>query len=458
MVKIIAAAPNPARFPLHDRCPPDAISPRAKSVPQIRQRMIPRLYNNDVFHMACRQFDLAADVIDLPQEVRDRAKYPKRCMAVSLPIRRDDGKLAVYEGFRVQHHLSLGPTKGGVRFHPSVEVGEVAALAMWMSWKCALAGLPYGGAKGGVTVDPRDLSPREMERLARRYMQEMIPFVGPNVDIMAPDMGTNENVMAWMMDTYSTYIGNSVPAIVTGKPMSVGGSEGRREATGRGVAYLVMRTLEKLKTPFSQATIAIQGFGNVGTEAAIALKEYGCKIVAISDVSGGFFRKDGLDIDAAIQHMNTHRGLEGWDGGDQISNEQLLTLPCTALIPAALGRVITGENAASLQCRILAEAANGPTTNGADSILNERGDIEIIPDILCNSGGVIVSYFEWVQDLQSIFWSREEVLIRLYEILDRARKKVEDQREKYKITPRLAALTLGIGRVAAAKSSRGLFP
>ncbi|MEX2381613.1 MAG: Glu/Leu/Phe/Val dehydrogenase [Opitutales bacterium] len=420
--------------------------------------MISRLYNTDVFRMACRQFDLAADIIGLSEEVRDRTKYPKRCLAVTLPLQRDDGSMEMVEGFRVQHHLSLGPTKGGVRFHPSVNVGEVAALAMWMSWKCALAGLPYGGAKGGVAVDPTSLSSNELERISRRYMQEMIPFVGPATDIMAPDMGTNEKVMAWMMDTYSNHMGNSVPAIVTGKPLSVGGSEGRREATGRGVAYLVMRSLESLNIPLSEATIAIQGFGNVGSEAALALAEYGCKIIAISDISGAYHRPFGLDLDDALQYVREHRTLEGWKGGDLFSNEELLELKCTVLIPAALERVITDRNAPLLNCRILAEAANGPTTNAADVILKERGDVEVIPDILCNAGGVIVSYFEWVQDLQSIFWTREEVFQRLYDILDRARQSVLQQQKAYDLTPRLAALTLGIGRVGAAKAARGLFP
>jgi glutamate dehydrogenase (NAD(P)+) len=420
--------------------------------------MISRLYDNEVFRMACRQFDLAADIIDLPEDVRERTKYPKRSMAVTLPIRRDDGRVEMYEGFRVQHHLSLGPTKGGVRFHPNVHIGEVAALSMWMSWKCALVGLPYGGAKGGVAIDPHSLSAGELERLSRRYMQEMIPFVGPNIDIMAPDMGTNENVMAWMMDTYSNHVGNSVPAIVTGKPLAVGGSEGRREATGRGVAYLVMRTLEHIDVPTSKVTIAIQGFGNVGAEAAVALREFGCRIIAISDVSGAYHRPDGIDLDQALEHVKKNRTLAGWTGADAISNEELLELDCTVLIPAALERVITEDNAGKLRCRVLAEAANGPTTNAADVILNERRDIEVIPDILCNSGGVVVSYFEWVQDLQSIFWTREEVFQRLYEVLDRARHSVEQQRRKYKLNPRLAALTLGIGRVAAAKAARGLFP
>lgn len=416
------------------------------------------LYDSDVFRMACRQFDLAADLMGLDPDIRERTKLPKRCLTVTVPVKHDDGRVRVYEGYRVQHHLSLGPTKGGIRFHPGVTIGEVAALAMWMSWKCALAGLPYGGAKGGVAVDPRALSRRELEGLSRRYMQEMIPFVGPSIDVPAPDMGTNEQVMAWMMDTYSNQVGNSVPAVVTGKPLAVGGSEGRREATGRGVAYLVKRQLEAMGIATRDATVAIHGFGNVGAETALALREYGARIVAIGDVAGGFHNPRGLDLDAALAHAAAHRGLAGWRGGDAMGNDELLELPCTVLIPAALERVITPENASRLRCRVLAEAANGPTTNEADRIIEARGDIEIIPDILCNTGGVVVSYFEWVQDLQSLFWTRDEVLAKLCAILDRAREAVEAQRTRLGCSRRLAALTLGIGRVAEAKASRGLFP
>ncbi|HLS27857.1 MAG TPA: Glu/Leu/Phe/Val dehydrogenase, partial [Opitutales bacterium] len=355
-------------------------------------------------------------------------------------------------------HLALGPTKGGVRFHPNVDISEVAALSMWMSWKCALANLPYGGAKGGIRVDPTQLSPGEMERISRRYMQEMIPFIGPTTDILGPDLGTNEKVMAWMMDTYSNQVGSFVPAIVTGKPIALGGSEGRREATGRGVAYLVMRTLESLKIPFKEATIAIQGFGNVGTEAARALSDYGCKIIAISDISGGYYRKGGLDLADAFDHIRKNRSLIGWRGGDKLTGEELFELECSVLIPAALERVVTATNAERLNCRILAEAANGPTTNGADEILARRDDLVLIPDLLCNSGGVIVSYFEWVQDLQNLSWSRQEVFNHLYTILDRMREEVLKQQKRFKITPRLAALTLGIGRIAEAKRTRGLFP
>ena len=420
--------------------------------------IVSKLYDSDVFRMACRQFDQAADAINLPEGLRDRTKYPRRCMAVALPIKRDDGTTVVFEGYRVQHSLSTGPSKGGLRFHQNVTLGEVAALAMWMSWKCSLVGLPFGGAKGGVIVDPFNLSIGELERLSRRYMQEMIPFLSPRVDIAAPDMGTNEQVMAWMMDTYSNHVGYVEPAIVTGKPISLGGSEGRREATGHGVAYLVKAYLEDLKIPINQATVAIQGFGNVGSETAAAIAEYGAKVIAISDHTAAFHNADGIDVRKALQYVKFNRVLHDFDGGEIITNEQLLELPCTVLIPAAVERVITEVNAPKLRCRILAEAANGPTTNGADRIFESREEIEIIPDVLCNSGGVIVSYFEWLQNLQSYYWTRDEVLTKLTAILDKAKASVDYQKRKMKFSRRLAALTLGIQRVAEAKEKRGLFP
>jgi glutamate dehydrogenase (NAD(P)+) len=420
--------------------------------------IVSSLYDSDVFRMACRQFDQAADAINLPEVIRDRTKYPRRCLAVSLPVRRVDGSITVFEGYRVQHNLSTGPSKGGIRFHQSVTLGEVAALAMWMSWKCSLVGLPYGGAKGGVIVDPNQLSESELEHLSRRYMQEMVNFVGPHTDVPAPDVGTNEKIMGWMMDTYSNHIGHLVPAVVTGKPISLGGSLGRREATGAGVAYLVQKYLVDLKIPVREATVAIQGFGNVGSETAIALAHAGAKIIAISDYTGGIFNAGGIDIKKALMYIRSQKVLRDFDGGDAISNETLLELECTVLIPAALERVITGTNAAKLRCRLLAEAANGPTTNEADKIIEARGDIELIPDVLCNSGGVIVSYFEWLQNLSSFYWSIEEVMTKLHGILDKAKDSVEYQKRKFKFSRRLAALTLGIQRVAEAKQSRGLFP
>ena len=420
--------------------------------------VVSTLYDSDVFRMACRQFDQAADAINLPEEIRDRTKYPRRCIAVSLPVRRDNGSVTVFEGYRVQHNISTGPSKGGVRFHEGVTLGEVAALAMWMSWKCSLVGLPYGGAKGGVIVNPRELSPTELEHLSRRYMQELISFVGPQLDIPAPDMGTNEQIMAWMMDTYSNHVGYISPGVVTGKPLAVGGSQGRKEATGAGVAYLVGRYLEDLKIPVAGATVAIQGFGNVGSETALALSAMGARIIAVSDYTGGIHNPAGIDIKKALAYVQYAGVLKDFDGGGPMSNEQLLELECTVLIPAALERVITGDNAPRLRCRVLAEGANGPTTNEADRIIEERGDIELIPDVLCNSGGVIVSYFEWLQNLQSFYWDRDEVIAKLYAILDKAKDSVEYQKRKFKFGRRLAALTLGIARVAEAKQKRGLFP
>lgn len=408
--------------------------------------------------MACRQFDQAADAINLPETLRDRTKYPRRCFAVSLPIQRDDGSVTVFEGYRVQHNLSTGPSKGGIRFHQNVTIGEVAALSMWMSWKCSLVGLPYGGAKGGVIVNPSQLSEFELERLARRYMQELIPFIGPNTDVPAPDMGTNEKMMGWMMDTYSNHVGHIEPAIVTGKPISLGGSQGRREATGAGVAYLVKKYLEDLKIPVSDATVVIQGFGNVGSETAVALEAYGAKIVAISDFTGGIYNPKGINIRKAQQYVASQKVLHNFDGGEPIENEELLELDCTVLIPAALERVITPDNVRKIKCRILAEAANGPTTYQADRILEERGDIEVIPDVLCNSGGVTVSYFEWLQNRQNYYWDKEEVMTKLFKILDKAKDSVEAQKRKFGFSRRLAAQTLGIQRVADAKESRGLFP
>jgi glutamate dehydrogenase (NAD(P)+) len=408
--------------------------------------------------MACRQFDKAADAINLPEAIRDRTKYPKRCLAVSLPIKRDNGAVTVFEGYRVQHNQSTGPSKGGIRFHEKVTLGEVAALAMWMSWKCSLVGLPYGGAKGGVIVNPRELSLQELENLSRRYMQEMVSFFGPQTDIPAPDVGTNEQIMAWMMDTYANHAGHIEPAVVTGKPISLGGSQGRREATGAGVAYLLKAYLADLKIPIGKATVAIQGFGNVGGEAAMALTEYGAKIIAISDYTGGIFNPKGIDIRKALAYVKYTQVLKDFDGGEPISNDALLELKCTVLVPAALERVIHDKNAAKLKCRVLAEAANGPTTNAADKIIDARGDIEVIPDVLCNSGGVVVSYFEWLQNLSSYYWSREEVMEKLFVILDKAKASVDYQRRKFKFSRRLAALTLGIARVAEAKQSRGLFP
>jgi len=418
------------------------------------------IYADPSYAMATEQFRVIADYLNIDTNLRERMLYPKRAIAVTLPIHRDDGSIQTFPGYRVQHHLSLGPTKGGVRFHPGVTLGEVAALSMWMSWKCALTGLPYGGAKGGVTVDPRSLSPRELESLSRRYMQEMIPFVGPHTDVIGPDVGTNEQVMAWFMDTYSVYKGYAVPEIVTGKPVSIGGTSGRREATGRGVVYLIERALDVLKMQHNKCTAVVQGFGNVGAVAALGLSlKTGMKVIGISDVSGAYHRPEGIDVEAAERYVQTRGSLLGFQGADPISPDDLLTLPCDVLVPAALEAVITEKNAAKLKCRILAEAANGPTTPAADQILFERwSEIFVIPDILCNAGGVIVSYFEWVQGLQQFFWNESEVMDKLFRILEQAFTAVIRRSREAKIPHRMSAMAIGVERVLAAKKSRGLFP
>jgi glutamate dehydrogenase (NAD(P)+) len=419
------------------------------------------IYDDPAFAMATEQFRVIADYLELEENLRQRMLQPKRAIAVTLPVRRDDGRVEGFPGYRVQHHLALGPTKGGVRFHPSVTLGEVAALSMWMSWKCALTGLPYGGAKGGVAVDPRTLSLRELEALSRRYMQEMIPFVGPRTDIIGPDMGTNEQVMAWFMDTYSVYQGYAVPEIVTGKPVSVGGTVGRREATGRGVVYLVERALNVLKMQPSRCTVVIQGFGNVGAVAALGFAfKSEMKVIGLSDATAAFYNPKGIDVAAAEAYARKNRGLlEGFTGAERIPPDELLTLPCDVLVPAAVEAVITEKNAAKLRCRILAEAANGPTTPEADRILYERwNEIFVIPDILCNAGGVIVSYFEWVQGLQNTFWNETEVTDRLFRILEQAFSAVIKRARDAKIPHRIAAMAIGVERVVAAKRTRGLFP
>jgi len=416
------------------------------------------IYDSPTFRMASQQFDLVADHLEIPESERGRLKFPKRSMTVALPIHCDDGSTRVFSGYRVQHHLTLGPTKGGLRYHPDVNIGEVAALAMWMSWKCALTGLPYGGAKGGIACEPGKMSTQELERLTRRYTQEMIPFIGPQVDVMAPDLGTNEQVMAWMMDTYSVYAGHTVPSIVTGKPVSIGGSLGRREATGRGVAYLVNRASDTVGLDLSKATAAVQGFGNVGSIAALSLARYGVKVIAVSDAFGGLYNKNGLDLWALEKHVAEKKTVVGFTEAETLSNEKLLVLPCDILVPAAMERQITAANAAKIQCRILAEAANGPTTPEADAILTQRPEIFVIPDVLCNAGGVVVSYFEWVQDLQSFFWGETEVTDKLFRILENAYTQIVTLARKQKLPMRLAALSLGIKRVQEAKRIRGLFP
>jgi glutamate dehydrogenase (NAD(P)+) len=418
------------------------------------------IYSDPTFHLACDQFKLIADYINIPADLRDRLMFPKRSITVAVPVKMDDGSVRVFEGYRVQHHLSMGPTKGGTRFAPSVTIGEVAALAMWMSWKCALAGLPYGGAKGGVQCDPRSLSPAELERLSRRYMAEMIPFIGPRTDIMGPDMGTNEQVMAWFMDTYSSRQGYSVPEIVTGKPLSVGGTYGRRESTGRGAVYLIERAAHLINFKLVGGTAVIQGFGNVGSIAALGLAyKNGMKVIAVSDISGAYRNENGIDVRAAEKYAAEYGSLQGYPEAESFSPDELLTIPCDVLVPAAISGVIHGKNAGQIHCRILAEAANGPTTVEADKIFFERWqEIFVIPDILCNAGGVIVSYFEWVQSLQSFFWRETEVVDRLFRVLEQSFIAVIKRAKEEKIPHRIAAMAIGVEKVMRARTDRGLFP
>lgn len=415
------------------------------------------IYKSPVFEISDAQYQRACEWLNISQNARERTRLPKRTLVVQVPVRMDDGSVRSFEGYRVQHHLALGPTKGGVRFHPGVTIGETAALAMWMSWKCALTGLPYGGAKGGVACDPHAMSEGEVERLTRRYTQELVSFIGPEMDIPAPDVGTSEKNMGWMMDTYSIAVGHATPGVVTGKPVLLGGSIGRKEATGRGVAFLVNRAMDLLKIKADGATAAVQGFGNVGSYAATTLASSGVRIIAVTDHTGGLHNPDGLDTKALQAHVAKTGGVRGFDGGDSLTNEDLFSLECDILIPAALEAQITGKNAPRLRCKILAEAANGPTTADGDEILR-HSDIFLIPDILCNAGGVIVSYFEWVQNIQNFSWSEVEINDRLYRILEKAFQDVLHFTKRHSLWMRDAALAIGVNKVIQAKSARGLFP
>ncbi|RPH77758.1 MAG: Glu/Leu/Phe/Val dehydrogenase [Nitrospiraceae bacterium] len=410
------------------------------------------------FRLAVAQFDQAADAMELDHNLRERLKLPQRSLIVSLPVRMDDGRVEVYTGYRVQHDSSRGPTKGGIRYHPDVNLGEVAALAMWMTWKCALANLPYGGAKGGIAIAPKQFSRPELQRLTRRYAAEIFPLIGPDKDIPAPDVGTDAQVMAWIMDTYSQQMGYSVPGVVTGKPLSIGGGLGREEATGRGVVYVTMEALRHFKLDIRNTTVAIQGFGNVGSHTARIMQECGARVIAVSDVNGGLYNSNGLDIPELLTRYKTAgQTLRDTKLGDWLSNDELLQLDCTVLVPAALSEQITERNAAKLRCRILAEGANGPTTLDADRILQDQG-IFIIPDILANSGGVIVSYFEWVQDVQRFFWKATDIQERLQDIMITAFHRTLEFSVSKKTSMRMAALISGIDKVAQAHLHRGLYP
>ncbi|GAB4434793.1 MAG: Glu/Leu/Phe/Val dehydrogenase [Chloroflexi bacterium OHK40] len=413
------------------------------------------------FHIAQQQFDTAAELLNLSDNLRAVLRVPQRELTVNFPVKMDDGRTEMFTGYRVQHNLGRGPVKGGIRYHPAVDIDEVRALAMWMTWKCALVNIPYGGAKGGVVVDPKQLSLAELERLTRRFATEISILLGPEKDIPAPDVNTNAQVMAWIMDTISMHRGYTVPAVITGKPLNVGGSLGRVEATGRGVSLMVRELARRLSRPLEGMRVVVQGFGNVGSTAAILLERMGCTVIGISDATGGYYRGTGLDIAGMRTFTDRHsfRLLEGYSapGVEKISGQELLELECDVLIPAALENQITERNASRIQAALIVEGANGPTTPGADAILAERG-ITVVPDILANAGGVIVSYFEWVQGLQEFFWTEEDVNEKLERIIVGAFDQVWEMAQRRSITLRLAAYLLAVQRVADANNTRGVYP
>ncbi len=412
---------------------------------------------HDPWQAALTQFEHAADLLSLKRGVREFLRHPKRELTVHFPVQLEDGSVEVFTGYRVHHSTVLGPTKGGIRYHPSVTLEEIRAFAMLMTWKCAVVWLPYGGAKGGVVCDPKLMSSTELEHLTRRYATEIGILIGPESDIPAPDMGTTPQVMAWIMDTYSMHHGYSVPAVVTGKPISIGGSAGRMEATGRGVAIVARETARHLGMQLAGARVAVQGFGNVGSTAAQTLRAEGCRIVAISDSRGGIHNDRGLDPDDVLQHKQQAGRVAGYPGADAVTNEQLLELPCDILVPAAVEAQITADNAPRIKARIVVEGANAPTLPEADAVLRERR-IFVVPDILANAGGVIVSYFEWVQDLQSFFWSEEEINERLERIMVRSFREVLAVSQDKQVDLRTGALARAVGRVAEALVTRGIYP
>jgi len=414
-------------------------------------------WDTPLFRTAVAQYEQALPYADVSEGVAERLRYPERAIMLSVPVRLDDERRVIFAGYRVQHSSVLGPTKGGMRYDPEVSLGECAALAVWMTWKCALLRLPYGGAKGGVRCNPRQMSAAEIERLTRRFTSELLPVIGPQEDIPAPDMATNEQTMAWMMDTYSMQVGHAVPEIVTGKPIAIGGSVFRHEATGAGVVMTIARACERLGWNLAELRCVVQGFGNVGGIAAHELADRGATVIAVSDVSGGVHDEAGLPIHEMSDFAKANGSLELWEGGTRITNEDLLELPCDVLVLAAREDQVTEENASRIQATMIAEGANGPTSLEADAILAERG-VRILPDILTNAGGVTVSYFEWVQDLGRLFWDRDEIREKLQEKLDDAFDRVWEISEERSITLRTAALVAGIREVASALEARGLYP
>lgn len=416
-------------------------------------------WESPMYREAVGQFDQVARLMGLDENVADRLRFPQKATVVTFPFRRDTYRdVETLFGYRVQHLTTMGPTKGGIRFAPDVNLGEVAALAMLMTWKCAIVGVPFGGAKGGVRCDPTKMSPGELERLTRRYTASMLDVFGPDKDIPAPDMNTNEQVMAWLLDTYSMHVRRTEPAVVTGKPITLGGSQGRREATGRGVMTTALAAMDRLGMKPSESTVAVQGFGNVGSVAARLLHEQGCKVVGLSDISGGYYDANGIDVDAALAYLQEggRRTLEGFDGAEPISNEELLALDVDILAPCARENQLTRHNAADVRARVIVEGANGPTTQAADEILRDKG-VVVVPDILANAGGVTVSYFEWVQNRQGYYWDLERVNGGLKDMMSQAFDKVFDAREKYGVSMRIAAYIIAIEKVAGALKLRGIY-
>jgi glutamate dehydrogenase (NAD(P)+) len=409
------------------------------------------------FRIATRQFDYAAEKCGLEPGLGEVLRRPRRALWLSLPVKMDDGTIRVFEGFRVQHNSARGPCKGGIRYHPNVTFDEVKALATWMTWKCAIVNIPFGGAKGGIVCDPHKLSHDELERLTRRYAYEISPLIGPDKDIPAPDVYTDAQVMAWIMDTYSMTHGSSAPGVVTGKPLFLGGSLGRNEATARGCLFTIRAACNELGVELNQATVAIQGFGNAGSISAQLLSKEGAKIIAVSDSHGGVLNHAGVNVEELIAHKAKTGSVAGFPGSSAISSEAVLELPCEILIPAALENQITMQNAERVQARIVAEAANGPTTPDADLVLHNRG-ITVIPDVLANAGGVTVSYFEWVQDLQELFWDEDDVNRRLERVMVKAFADVHDTATKHNVEMRTGAYILAIERVAKAMRTRGIWP
>jgi glutamate dehydrogenase (NAD(P)+) len=409
-----------------------------------------------VFGDAMAYFEEAASLLNLEPGIRALLTHPSRQIIFSIPFQRDNGSLEVYTGYRVQYNFARGPAKGGIRYHPGVTLDEVTALAFWMTWKCAVVDLPFGGGKGGVTCDPGDLSPGELERITRRYAAELVEVVGPDKDVPAPDVGTTPQIMAWFMDTYSMHMRTSVPGVVTGKPVEIGGSAGRVEATGRGVSLVAFEELHHLGLAPADARVVVQGFGNVGSVAAKMFAARGCKVIGISDISGGYVNREGIDVAGAVAYAQEHHSLEGYRGGEHVSNEKLLEVECDVLVPAALEKVLTAENAERIHARLIVEGANGPTTPEADRIFKEKG-ITVIPDIMANAGGVTVSYFEWVQDRMGFFWRESEVNQRLEEALLENLHEIRSIASSRNATLRTAAYTLAIDRVVKALKLRGIY-